>query len=83
MSDGFNATLVNRELAIILLRKGLISEDDIRQGADELDREGHSAAAHNMRCIIMFANTESAGEYQAKAARKVFRIITDSGKDAD
>ncbi|WP_281823083.1 hypothetical protein [Sphingobium sp. BS19] len=69
-----------RELAVLFLHKGLVSERDILNCADQLDREGEADAAHNMRAILMHANVETASDFQATQARAQFHIVPDGGK---
>lgn len=81
MSDDQSASLIAREIAVLLLRKGLLSERDILDSASQLDAEGEATAAHNMRCILLHAAAPSASDWNAERRRKHIRLVDDGTKD--
>lgn len=62
-------------LAKALLVKGVLSDDDIIEAADELERQGEATAAHVLRCAVVEASAPSVADWKAERARKRFRVI--------
>ncbi len=57
-------------IAKILIRNGVISEDDITGEADNLARTGRPMASHNLTMLLIEAQAMSASEFEADYRRR-------------
>lgn len=61
---------VMRSIAKILIRKGVISQDEIMQEVDDLERLGLDDASRALFVLILEAESMSAAEYEADFRRR-------------
>ncbi|WP_260923426.1 hypothetical protein [Novosphingobium sp. 9] len=67
--------LVMKELMKILIRKGIITEEDISVGVDELARISQTAST-NLHMLALEASSMSASEFEADYRRRQMRERT-------
>jgi hypothetical protein len=76
---------VMKALAKILIRKGVIDDNDIRDAAEGLKRVGFETAAHNLTMIALEAHSVTASEFEADFRRRqmIERTAMINRKDDD
>lgn len=62
--------LVMKALAKILIRKGVISRDEIHDAAEDLERIGMDTAAHNLTMVALEAESMTASQFEADYRRR-------------
>lgn len=61
---------VMKSLAKILIRKGVITRDEIHDEVDELERTSQSKAAHSLTIIALEAEAMTASQFEADYRRR-------------